>query len=223
MSGLEVLGAISAVISIIEATVQISSAIQDEAGLPANFKTVALRLPLVSRLLDDAEGYIRRNKSLDLAPAFTPVIQNCSTKATQLQQLFQKVIPADGDSRASRYIKAARTIGKNGRVETLMQGILHDLSLLTMRFPDTTSHRGQENLTRAIDEVNKLEPSLPEGFEDAVKFANYGAGPQNINTGSGPQYNNNGAVIQNTGSGQLYNGTTHVGTQSPESKPPATS
>ncbi|CEJ81186.1 hypothetical protein VHEMI01330 [[Torrubiella] hemipterigena] len=210
MSGLEVLGAISAVISIIDATIQISSAIQDEAGLPANFKTVAVRLPVVSRLLDDAEEYIRRNETLDLAPAFTPVIQNCSTKATQLQQLFQKVIPADGDSRASRYIKAARTIGKGGRVETLMKDILDDLSLLTMQFPDTTSHRGKESLTRAIDEVKKLEPSLPEGFEDAVRFANYGSGPQNINTGSGSLYNNNGAVIQNTGSGQLYNGTNYV-------------
>lgn len=47
-------------------------------------------------------------------------------------------------------MKAARTIGKGGRVETLVGGILDDLQLLATNFPDVTTPRGKDQLLRAI-------------------------------------------------------------------------
>lgn len=219
MSGAEVLGIISAVISIVDATINLYNAAKDEAGLPPNFKTVSTKLPLVSKLLDDAERYVDSNIDNAFTTTFIPVLKDCKDKATRLQQLFEKVIPTDGDSRIARYSKVARTIGKGGRVETLMKGILDNLQLLTLKFPEVTSARGQTNLTEAIKQVEKLDPSLPDGFEDIPSFAHYGSGAQNINTGPGSQYNNNGMGNQNNGPGNQYIGNNHIGTPSEPTHP----
>jgi hypothetical protein len=82
-------------------------------------------------------------------------------------------------------MKAARTIGKGGRVENLVRGILEDLQLLATRFPEVTTLRGKEQLAKAVEEVTKMEPSLPNGFEQMPAYTHYGSSAQNINTGSG--------------------------------------
>jgi hypothetical protein len=73
-------------------------------------------------------------------------------------------------------LKVARTIGKGGRVEVLVRGILDDLQLLAMNFPNITTPRHKEELATAIKQVSKLAPSLPDGFEDTRSFSQYGKG-----------------------------------------------
>ena len=121
-----VLSLISSIILIINAIKQVYEAIKDEAGLPTNFKKVATKLPLILRLLEDAKTYVSESADKTIEAAFRPIIKNCETQSIQLQKLFEKVI-LEGDSRWDRYIKAAWTIGKGGRVESLIQGILDDL------------------------------------------------------------------------------------------------
>lgn len=210
MSGAEVLGIISAVISIIDATIKVYYAAKDEAGLPPNFKTVSTKLPLVLKLLEDAERYVNDKADDIIVATFTPILTDCKEKAAQLQQLFKKVIPTDDDSRIDRYFKAARTIRKGNCVETLMKGILDNLQLLTSKFPEATTARGQTSLTKAIKEVKKLDPSLPDRFKDAPSFAHYNSGAQNVNTGPGSQYNNNSTGNQNNGPGNQFIGTNHI-------------
>lgn len=217
MSGVEAaslaLGMISAIISIIDAAHQVYEAVKDEAGLPTNFKKSATKLPLILALLDDAERYVKAANEVTKT-AFTPTLEDCKAQAIQLQELFKKVMPEEGESRWDRYVKAARTIGKGGRVEDLIKGILDDLQLLATRFPEVTIPRTKERLAKAIEEVTKMEPSLPDGFEDAPAFAHFGSGAQNNNTGGGSQYNNNSTGNQNNGPGQQYIGTNHIGTPS---------
>lgn len=154
MPSAEVLGIISAVISIVDATSKVYNATKDKTGLPPNFKTVATKLPLLSRLLEDAERHVDEKADDALTSTFTPVLTDCQEKAAQLQQLFEKVIPTDADSRSERYFKAAWTLG---RVETLMKGILDSVQLLTAEFPKALSQRRQESLTKAIEELSELE------------------------------------------------------------------
>jgi hypothetical protein len=113
-------------------------------------------------------------------------------------------------------VKAARTIGKGSRVESLMKGILNDLQLLATKFPEVTTQRGKEQLAKAINEVTGMEASLPDCFEQMPAYVHYGSGAQNNNTGSGTQNNNNSTGNQNIG-GQMYIGTNHIGmpTKSP--------
>jgi alkaline phosphatase len=207
-----VLSIISSIISIIDATNQVYEAVKDEAGLPTNFKKSATKLPLISKLLEDAERYVNNEADDSVKAAFTPTLKDCKVQAADLQELFEKVMPEEGDSRWDRYVKAARTIGKGGRVETLIKGILDDLQLLATKFPEVTTPRGKDQLAKAIEEVTKMESSLPDGFEQMPAYAHYGSGAQNINSGSGIQHNNSGTGHQNSGSGQQYIGTNHIGT-----------
>jgi alkaline phosphatase len=197
-----VLGIISSIISIIDATKQVYDAVEDEVGLPKNFKKSATKLPLISKILEDAETYIKNMVDEDTRVAFIPTLEECKAQATQLQELFAKVMPEEGDSRWDRYVKAARTIGKGGHVETLVGGILDDLQLLTTRFPEVTTARGREQLAKAVEDVSHMEPSLPDDFEQMPAFVHYGSGAQNNNTGGGIQHNNSGTGNQNSGSGQ---------------------
>lgn len=209
-----VLGIISSIISVIDATKQLYEAIEDAAGLPTNFKKSASKLPIIAKLLEDAERYINNSADESIKAAFAPTLEDCQVQATLLQELFEKVIPEEGASRWDRYVKAARTIGKGGRVESLVRGILDDLQLLATRFPEVTTPRGKDQLAKAIEEVAGMEPSLPDGFDDAPTFAHFGSGAQNNNTGGGSQYNNNSTGNQNNGPGSQYIGTNHIGTPS---------
>jgi hypothetical protein len=116
-------------------------------------------------------------------------------------------------------MKAVRTIGKGGRIEDLVKGILDNLQLMAMDFPEVVSPRSKEQLEKAVQEVSKTEPSLPDGFEENPGYVHYGSGAQNNNTGSGIQHNNSGAGNQNSGSGQQYIGTNHIDTPSTLSAP----
>ena len=207
-----VLGIISSIIAIIDATKQVYEAVEDEVGLPTNFKKSATKLPLISKLLEDAERYVKNVTDESIKAAFTPTLEDCKAQASRLQDLFEKVMPDQGESRWDRYVKAARTVGKGGRVESLVGGILDDLQLLATRFPDVTIPRGKDQLVRAIEEVGKMEPSLPDGFEQMPAYVHYGSGAQNNNTGGGTQNNNNSTGNQNNGPGQQYIGTNHIGT-----------
>lgn len=199
-----VTGLISSLITIVENAKSVWEAAKDEQGLPKNFKNSALRLPLVLKLLTDAKQFILNSNDESLTSAFKPVLEDCKTNATQLQILFDKVVPEADASRLDRYTKAARTIGKRGRVETIIKDVLSDLQLLAIRFPDVTSELDKGRLASAIELVDELEPSLPDGFEDSPSFAHYGSGSQNINTG-GSQTNNNYNIGRD-----MYNGTANA-------------
>lgn len=207
-----VLGIISSIIAIIDATNQVYEAVKDESGLPTNFKKSATKLPLISKLLEDAERYVNSIEDESIKTVFAPTLEDCKIQSIHLRELFEKVMPEEGDSRWDRYVKAARMIGKGGRVESLMKGILDDLQLLTTNFPEVTTPRGKDQLAKAIEEVTNMDPSLPEGFEQTPAYAHYGSGAQNNNTGGGTQNNNNSTGNQNNGPGQQFIGTNHIGT-----------
>ncbi|KAH8757828.1 hypothetical protein F5882DRAFT_431992 [Hyaloscypha sp. PMI_1271] len=152
-----IISLIGSIITIIETTYQVYEAIEDEKGLPANFKKAASKLPLISKILSNAEKY--------------PTLKSCKLQATRLRDIFTKVMLDEDDSRWDRYVKAARIIGKGGHIEDLARRILDNLQLMSTNFPEV--------------EVSKIEPSLPDSFEEAPVFAHYGSGAQNVNIGGG--------------------------------------
>ena len=109
-------------------------AFKDEVDHLANSKKSATILPLILKLLEHAERYVNNAADESIKAAFTPTIKDYKFYATQLRELFEKVMPEESDSRWDRYGKVARTIGKGGRVESLVRGILYDLKLLETRF-----------------------------------------------------------------------------------------
>ncbi|KAM5447913.1 hypothetical protein MaudCBS49596_005710 [Microsporum audouinii] len=144
-----VLGLISSVITIIHATQQVYEAIKDTKGLPASFKQSASKLPLISKLLEDAEKYVETVADQATQPTFMPTLKNCKLQATRLHELFANVMLEKDDSRLDRYIKAARTIGKSSQIEELMNGVLNDLQLIAVTFPKNFKLDGLQVATGA--------------------------------------------------------------------------
>lgn len=185
MSGAEflvVISAMASIIGVVEATKQVYDAAKDKSGLPAQFRDVASKLPLVHDILKTASDHVRKS-DLDIIPdPFASTIKACEIKARQLQAIFNKVVPQADENGLIRYYKAARAIGKGGRVETLMRGVLEDLQLLSINHTMKVVTEDQvKELKEAIEAVSKLEPSIPdEEFEDTGRtFNNYGSGPMN--------------------------------------------
>lgn len=187
-----ILGAISSIIAIIDGTKQVFDAAKDAQGLPKAFCEVAARLSIIQNILSSAKRQIEdADTDKDFYASAKDVVENCRKKAKKLEELFQKVLPADGASRAERYISALRTLGKGSRVEVLMKGMLDDVHLLAINHSMTAvTDTQRKEVAEGIKEVAALPPSLPEHAieETGLTAIHSGSGP--INQAQGNQYNN---------------------------------
>ena len=181
MSGAEaglVVGLISGTIALVDATKKVYDAAKDQLGLPAAFREVAQRLPLVQTILGNAKVRAEGGQVDDEASkAAKSILEPCKSRVKKLEEIFRKVIPQEGGSRLDRYYKAARTLGKDGKVETLMKGILDDLNLLSVQCGMETGVH-VEKLKEAIKAVSALENynNLGHGnqFMGAIGTLNFG-------------------------------------------------
>jgi hypothetical protein len=198
MSGAEaalVVGLISGTIAIVDATKKVYDAAKDQQGLPAAFREVAQRLPLVQNILGNAKVRAEGGQVDDKASkAAKSILEPCKSRVKKLEEIFQKVIPQEGSSRLDRYYKAVRTLGKGGKVETLMRGILDDLNPLSVQYGMETGDH-VEKLKEALKAVSALEPSVPDHVFDETGYTNnkLGSGTQNnFNSSGGENYYNLG-------------------------------
>lgn len=204
MSGVEaaglVVGLISGIIAIIDATEKVYDAPTDQQGLLAAFREVAQRLPLIRSILVKANARAEHGQVDD--EAAKSILETCKRKVEKLDGIFQKVVPQEDGSRLERYYKAASTLGKGGKVEALMKGILDDLHILSAQCGiETEDH--VEKLKDAIEAISALEPSVPDHIFDETGYTN-------INSGSGTQTNFNasgGTNYSNVGSGPQIAGS----------------
>ena len=201
MSGAEatvVLGVISSIISIVDGTKQVYDAVINAQGLPEAFYEVTARLLIVQNILGSAKRHVEGDTDEDSCKGVKDIVEGCRRKAKKLEELFQKVIPADGAFRAERYLSAVRTLGKGSRVETLMKGILEDVQLLAINYSITTvTDTQRKEVAEAIREVAALLPSLLEHAIEGTGFTAIHSGSGPINQAQGDQYNN-------PGSSQIY-------------------
>lgn len=193
-----VIGLISAVISIIEATKTVYDAAKDAKGQPKAFRQVVARLPLVNEILKSAK---ERIQTLDESAreALKPILKSCKAKAEGLEKIFQEVVRKDDDKWYHRYSKAVGTLGKGDKVEYLMEEILKDIQVVTCeRLMGTATDTQVKKLEDAIKEMNEMPPSLPDEARSAIQthsgsgdnFGHTGPGTTNIHEGSGDLYQN---------------------------------
>jgi hypothetical protein len=202
MSGAEaafVVGLISGVISIIEATKTIYDAAKDVKGQPEAFRQVASRLPLVTAILYKAR---ERAKTLDetAQEALEPTLESCKMKAEKLEKILRKVVRTDDDKWLDRYKKAVGTLGKQGRVEELMEGILKDIHVIACeKLMGTATVAEVNEIKEAIKQMKDMPSSLQDETGDALHQQHSGSGDNigatgeavlNLHKGTGDQYHN---------------------------------
>ncbi|KAL3955848.1 hypothetical protein ACCO45_009867 [Purpureocillium lilacinum] len=93
MSGIEVVGLISAIISLVGAVENIYSGFRDARNLPRAFREVAEKLPLVRETLRIAEQQIKSTSDEEACEAIKTVVENCKVKAERLKEIFTTVAP----------------------------------------------------------------------------------------------------------------------------------
>ena len=202
MSGAEatfVVGLISGVISIIEATKTVYDAAKDARGQPEAFRQVATQLPLVTVILYKAK---ERTQTLDetAQEALEPTLESCKTKAEKLEKIFRKVVRTDDDKWLDRYKKAVGTLGKQGRVEGLMEGILKDIHMITCeKLMGTATDAEVKEIKDAMKQMKDMPSSLQDETGDALHQQHSGNGDNigatresvlNLHKGTGDQYHN---------------------------------
>ncbi|TEY63628.1 hypothetical protein BOTCAL_0153g00160 [Botryotinia calthae] len=209
MSGAEaafIIGVISSVISIIEATKKVYDAAGDAKGQPEAFRQVAARLPLVIEILRSAELRLPSLNETAL-DAIENTLESCKAKAESLNKIFHKVLRKNDDKFFDRYKKAIGTLGKTDKVESLMEGILKDTQLLACEKLMGIATESQVNeLEGGIKEMEELSSRSQENTGTAALY-HYGSGSNNANTGGGAMHTGSGDLYHNNITGDAHFGS----------------
>lgn len=83
MSGLEVIGGISAVITLLEASIKIYDSTQNDAKLSETFKVVRRRLPVILHILQRCKKDLEQGKvsmPLDVREALEKILDACAKR-----------------------------------------------------------------------------------------------------------------------------------------------
>ncbi|KAL6789204.1 hypothetical protein J3E68DRAFT_105386 [Trichoderma sp. SZMC 28012] len=210
MSGAELIGIISGIISILDASLKIYEAVEDASGLPRCFRNVVARLPVVQDTLETAraaleevedkgdEEELSKLKSRD---ALVKILESCYDKAAMLNKTLQTIMPTQGASKTKRYVKAIKMFPAADKIESLMNGILHDVHVLAANHSVKSATRTQVN--DLIDMIKNMKVERQEpiyfGRRATVSLCNTGRGSQFIYDGQGNQNISIGKGIQFNG------------------------
>lgn len=223
MSGLEVLGGISATIAIIDAALKIYHAIGHS---PKISEEVAQRLPLIRDTLRSVQAGVQRARaspledanagvSADARSAVMLVVESCRGKAERLTAILLEVAAQADASPMERVRTAARRLSREKQMQELGKGMLEDVQLLAANYVVQPVKDGDKaeaerrtceivEATQALSKARVLEPSLlggsglPGGSGARHMFTYTGTGDQITNSGSGQ-------LNINKGDGTSYN------------------
>ncbi|KIW32510.1 uncharacterized protein PV07_04047 [Cladophialophora immunda] len=197
MSGLEVIGAISGVISIIDASVKVYDGVQKDIKLSDTFHAVGRRLPIIRNTLETCKSHlqpIQDSLPADVREALEKTLEGCDEKARKLREIFEKVLPGGNDGWEKRYIKVIKRLGQGNKVEELMVSITEDVQLVVNHHAVKSAKPEQmAELEKIVQEMKLVQSSVPDEAGSGMTFNSQG-GAQMNNTGGGQQINNNGPV-----------------------------
>ncbi|TQN67663.1 hypothetical protein CSHISOI_07782 [Colletotrichum shisoi] len=165
VSGIEIAGLISAIITIVDTAIDFCDAIKDLDGLPEAFKQVHARLPLVREILLDAKG-LAKNADENEASALKSGLENCQEKAEELKMIFLHILQDKSEDGAfvvsvyGAFVKRKKGLGS--RVETLMQRILEDFQILSTYAVFEAAKKKEDDIEKARQEMTNVPPSIDD-------------------------------------------------------------
>jgi hypothetical protein len=183
MSGLEVIGGISAVIGIIDASIKIYNSARKDLKLSETFKVVGQRLPVVLDTLQTCKTHlepIKGSMPADACEALEKILDACDDKAGRLREIFEKVIPGESDGWEKRYLKLLKRSGKGRKVEELMISITEDVQLVVNNHAVKSATPEQNTELRdIIEEIKSTKSSVPEDEGSGMIFNSSGGNMEN--------------------------------------------
>ncbi|MCJ1476741.1 hypothetical protein MMC13_005410 [Lambiella insularis] len=191
MSGLEVIGGISAVIAIVETCVKIYNGARKDLKLSDTFRAVARRLPVLVDTFNICKSHLNfRTSQLtkDVCAALESILENCEGKAQNLRSIFEKVILHEADGWEQRYIKIVRRLGKGNKVEEFMKSITEDVQhVVNHEAVQSVRPEQSQQLDSILRDLRGLESSTAD--DDKPLSAHSINERQYINRSEGQQFN----------------------------------
>jgi hypothetical protein len=202
MLGLEVLGGISAVITLLDALIKIYDGAHNDIKLPDTFLASRRQIPIILDILKRCKNEIEPGRdaiSSDAGEALEKIIDACDEKAQKLRQIFERVIPGDSETWKTRYAKIIKRLGQGSKVEDLMIALTQDVQLIVNNcVVRSTSMRREQysELANLIEEMRSFKSSASDDEPNSTLVFHSGGGTQtnNVNKGSGQQIHNNAEV-----------------------------
>lgn len=188
-----IISLVSGVVTIVDGIKTIYDAAGDAEGLPAAFRTVAERLPLIRETLKVVEEQLQgANMSKDAYEAIQGNVERARLKAEQLDTIFQKCVPSEDASRFDRYVGALRTLGKGHKVEILMKELLESVQdIANQRAIRVATEEHIAKLVGAMEDLLSMGPSVSDETIDGS-----GVSGRIIHTGTGDLYSAEGQAQQ---------------------------
>lgn len=205
MSGVEIIGLISAGIEGVKICREIYKTIKDTKDLPAAFHEVNKQLPLAQNTLEKAQqaaeaaasaGNNGLNSLSSEGESMLAAISTCNKKIEELKKIFRKArdLREDGHPFRKGYRAVVEKMGgTNHRVEELMRGILDSVLSLGANQVFRLATRDQvDKINQAIEALDAVEPSVEENkHATGNMFSHTGSGNINSQFGDGDMFNVN--------------------------------
>lgn len=197
----DIIGTISAIITLAETSIRIYDSAQRDINLSKTFEVVRRRLPVIIHTLATCKSNLElQGNSIpeDVCQALDKSLDVCEVKVLKLKGIFEKIIPGESDTRDQRYLKHLRRLGKGNKVEEIMLGLTEDVQLIVNH--DVVSSADQHQNAELENIVREMKSIISFGSNENGSEMSFtsGGGAQtnlnNINRGSGQQINNNGSV-----------------------------
>ena len=183
MSGVDVIGGISAVIAIIQASIGLYNGARKDLKLSEAFEATGRQLPIILDTLRTCENHLEPIKGslpIDACEALEKTLNACEDKAEMLKKIFEKVIPGENDGWNSRYLKILKRLGKGNKVEELMISITEAVKLVVNFQGDKSATLEQiTKLEDIIKEMKSVKSSVPEEESSGMNFNSGGGNMEN--------------------------------------------
>jgi cytidylate kinase len=190
MSGLEVVGAISACITLVDLSKKLLDAAGDAHGLPEAFRVVQNLLPLIARTLQNAKDRSKTASKDDLV-AVESALGSCRRDAQDLKDILEKVVTSEKDGHFTRYKKHMRSVGKGHKVETLARQIFEQLQLLQANhvFANVATRGDLKAAVIKLEEITSSEQSISRQILDSLLFEEIEWREEQIHESYGASFN----------------------------------
>ncbi|GLI79762.1 hypothetical protein PoHVEF18_008103 [Penicillium ochrochloron] len=178
MSGLEVIGGISAIITLLDGSINVYDSARNDMKLPETFESVRRRLPVILHILQACQNDLERGKDSmpsDICQILENILDACHEKARKLREIFEMVIPGEKDTWEKRYAKVIGRLGKGNNVEELMVTLTQDVQLIVNNNA-VNSVTLEQNVE--LEEILKEMKSVQSSSSGEAQTTNINSGQQ---------------------------------------------
>lgn len=175
MSGLEIIGGISAVAGILGDVYDIWQKLKKDQTIDERFEETAGEIPVLQSLIEKCHEHLKegveklKKEQLD---NIALVVGNCKKKAEKLKEIFDQAVTQEGNSGTERLRKWFKRVGKGDEVQDLIAIIGRQAQVLA-----------------SYDIVSSSDPNLRSKLDNIVQKMEAGktTGAGTINNISGGQ------------------------------------